>query len=246
MVSLVCYAMATSLIVNLALRLIRTASGFWRGVAIMMLVSLITAATHLVQIGLWAVVFLMCGELASFQQAFYYSAQNYTSLGYGDVRLSERWQLLGPLEAVNGLLLFGLSTAIMFAVLSRLIAKRLHREIDHLGMDESAFDDGVVTSPALDGAGPLKKRSRSGTAEVRRSIAPDSASCRSCFAASRLPAFPAAGLVAAANNNLPDNALFPVHPGLVCLANLTRRIKIGPPLDQIDISFAMGTALEIA
>jgi hypothetical protein len=136
LVSLVCYAMATSIIVNLALRLIRTSLGFWGGVAVMMIVSLITAATHLIQIALWAVVFVICGELASFQQAFYCSAQNYTALGYGDVHLSERWQLLGPLEAVNGLLLFGLSTAIMFAVLSRLIANRLHLEIGRLGKDE--------------------------------------------------------------------------------------------------------------
>ena len=84
---------------------------------------------------MWAVVYLMCGEVGNYQQAFYCSAQNYTALGYGDVHLSERWQLLGPLEAVNGLLLFGVSTAIMFAVLSNLIAKRLHLEIDHLGKD---------------------------------------------------------------------------------------------------------------
>jgi hypothetical protein len=71
----------------------------------------------------------------SFQQAFYCSAQSYTAQGYGDVHLSERWQLLAPLEAVNGLLLFGLSTAIMFAVLSSLIANRLHSEIDRLGKD---------------------------------------------------------------------------------------------------------------
>jgi hypothetical protein len=134
LISLVCYAIATSLIVNLALRLIRSDLGFWRGVAIMMIVSLITAAAHWIQISLWAVVFLLCGEL-SFGQAFYFSAQSYTSLGYGDVQLSERWRLLGPLEAVNGLLLFGLSTAVMFAVLSRLIANRFHREIDRLGQD---------------------------------------------------------------------------------------------------------------
>jgi hypothetical protein len=134
-VSLVCYAMTTTLIVNLGLRLIRTGLGFWTSVPIMMIVSLVTAAAHLVQIALWAVVYLICGEIASFERAFYCSAQNYTALGYGDVHLSERWQLLGPLEAVNVLLLFGLSTAIMFAVLSRLIANRLHREIDHLGSD---------------------------------------------------------------------------------------------------------------
>jgi hypothetical protein len=135
LVSVVCYAMTTTLVVNLGLHLIRTGLGFWTSVPIMMIVSLLTAAAHLVQIALWAVVYLMCGEIASFQRAFYCSAQNYTALGYGDVHLSERWQLLGPLEAVNGLLLFGLSTAIMFAVLSRLVSNRLHREIDHLGRD---------------------------------------------------------------------------------------------------------------
>jgi len=135
LVSVVCYAMTATLIVNLGLRLIRTGLGFWTSVAIMMMVSLVTAAAHLVQIALWAVVFLICGDIVSFKQAFYCSAQNYTAQGYGDIHLSERWQLLAPLEAVNGLLLFGLSTAIMFAVLSSLIANRLHREVDRLGKD---------------------------------------------------------------------------------------------------------------
>jgi hypothetical protein len=133
--SIVCFAMTTTLIVNLTLRSVRTALGFWKSVAIMMIVALITAAAHLIEIAVWAIVYLDCGEVATFHQAFYCSAQNYTALGYGDVHLSERWKLLGPLEAVNGLLLFGLSTAIMFAVLSNLISKRLHHEIDHLGKD---------------------------------------------------------------------------------------------------------------
>jgi Ion channel len=133
LVSLVCFTMTTTLIVNLTVHLIRLALGFWKSVAIMIIVSLITAAAHLIEITLWAVVLRGCGEVATFPQAFYCSAQNYTALGYGDIHLSERWQLLGPLEAVNGLLLFGLSTAIMFSVLSNLIAKRLHLELDRLG-----------------------------------------------------------------------------------------------------------------
>ena len=48
LVSLVCFAMTTTLIVNLGLRLIRTALGFWKSVAIMMIVSLVTAAAHLI------------------------------------------------------------------------------------------------------------------------------------------------------------------------------------------------------
>jgi hypothetical protein len=98
----------------------------------MMIVSLVTALVHLIEIALWAVVILACAEVSTFDNAFYCSAENYTALGYGDILFSERWRLLGPLEAINGLLLFGLSTAVMFAVMSRLIATRLHLQPGHL------------------------------------------------------------------------------------------------------------------
>src|SRR5262249_61023188 len=78
------------------------ASGFWKDVAVMMVVTLITAAAHLTEIALWAVVLLLCGEISTFEKALYCSAENYTALGYGDVVLSERWRLLGPLKAING------------------------------------------------------------------------------------------------------------------------------------------------
>jgi hypothetical protein len=129
LVSLLFYGMATALIVRLLVRWTGaggTASGFWKDVAVMMAVTLITAAAHLTEIALWAVVLLLCGEIPTFEKALYCSAENYTALGYGDVVLSERWRLLGPLEAINGLLLVGLSTAVMFAVLSRLIKTSSH------------------------------------------------------------------------------------------------------------------------
>jgi hypothetical protein len=129
LVSLLSYAMATGLIVNLVVRLMRkgyTGLRFWKNVAVMIIVSLVTAFVHLAQIALWALVILMSGETSTFEKAFYCSAQNYTALGYGDIIFSERWRLLGPLEAINGLLLFGLSTAVLFAVMSRLITERLH------------------------------------------------------------------------------------------------------------------------
>jgi hypothetical protein len=50
---------------------------------------------------------------------------NYTSLGYGDVVMSNSWKLLGPLETANGMLMFGVSTAIIFAVMQRLFQTRL-------------------------------------------------------------------------------------------------------------------------
>jgi len=126
--SMLVFASATHLVVGLVVRLIGSGGarlGFWKSVAIMTLVALITAAAHLGPIAMWAAALLTCGEVSTFEKAFYLSAQNYTALGYGDILLSERWRLLGPLEAINGLLLFGLSTAGMFAVMSRLIADRL-------------------------------------------------------------------------------------------------------------------------
>jgi hypothetical protein len=56
--------------------------------------------------------------------AFYHSAVNYTTLGYGDVVMTASWKFLGPLEAVNGMLLFGVSTALVFAVIQRVVRAR--------------------------------------------------------------------------------------------------------------------------
>jgi hypothetical protein len=148
--SLLCFAVATAFLVQFVARLIRSGYeglAFCKNVVVMMVVTLIMAAMHLIQIGLWAVLLQMCGEVSSFDKACYASGQNYTALGYGDVILSERWRLLGPLEAINGLLLFGLSIAMLFAVMSRLIANRLRREIAEQG--ESALRT-AVSAPRED------------------------------------------------------------------------------------------------
>jgi hypothetical protein len=79
---------------------------------------------HVVGIALWAVLFLICGEFRYFGTAFYHSAMNYSTLGYGDIVMSPAWRLLGPMEAANGALLFGVSTAMLFAVIQGLIMIR--------------------------------------------------------------------------------------------------------------------------
>jgi hypothetical protein len=125
------YAAAMQLIVRVMVKLIRSGSGdvgFWKGTAVMALVTGIMAIAHLTQIALWALAFLVCGQVSTFETAFCLSAQNFTSFGYGDVILSERWRLLSPLEATNGLLFFGMSTAVLFAIMSQLIANRLRNE----------------------------------------------------------------------------------------------------------------------
>lgn len=88
------------------------------------LVKLIVA--HLLQVALWAAAFLWCGEFADFRTAFYHSAVNFASLGYGDLVMSEDWRLLGALEACVGVMMFGISAAMLFAGLSHLLKVRFH------------------------------------------------------------------------------------------------------------------------
>ena len=69
---------------------------------LLQLVAALLLLVHLVNIGLWALLLCLCGEFAGFEAAYYHSAMNYSSLGYGDIVMSTRWRLLGPLETING------------------------------------------------------------------------------------------------------------------------------------------------
>jgi hypothetical protein len=93
-------------------------------VSIFALALLLIVAAQLIQIAAWAALFAGCGEFADFPTAFYHSAVNFTTLGYGDVVMSPAWRLLGPLEAVAGMLMFGVSAAVLFAATQALV--RLH------------------------------------------------------------------------------------------------------------------------
>jgi Ion channel len=103
------------------LRLGRAGVRFLMDLAIVMGVTLLALAAHLVEIAIWALVFDLCREFPNFAPAFYHSAVNYTSLGYGDVVMSSSWKLLGPLETADGMLMFGLTTAMIFAVIQRFV-----------------------------------------------------------------------------------------------------------------------------
>lgn len=145
--SLLSFGLATAIVLQLVVQLIRsgyTGLSVWKNVSFMLIVTLVMAAAHLLQITAWAAAYLMVGEFSAFDTAFYYSAQSYTALGYGDIIVSERWRLLGPLESINGLLLFGLSTAVMFAVMSRLIRNRLRFKLGDV--DETDLTDGLLRS----------------------------------------------------------------------------------------------------
>lgn len=80
---------------------------------------------NLAQIGVWGVLFLWLREFDTLQEAVYHSGVNFATLGYGDIVMSPQWKLLGPLEAVNGALMIGLSGASMLAVLQHHIRNQL-------------------------------------------------------------------------------------------------------------------------
>lgn len=93
-------------------------------VLLLMAVAWIIVAATFAQIGVWALVLCWCGEFADYPTALYHSAVNFTTLGYGDIIMSPEWRLLGPIEAANGALMIGVSGAIFFAVLMRLLDAR--------------------------------------------------------------------------------------------------------------------------
>jgi hypothetical protein len=107
---------------------------FWRNVSVMLGVMLILLTALLAQVAVWAAAFVICGALPDFGTAFYHSAVNFTTLGYGDIVMSPEWRLMGPLEAANGVLMFGLSASAMFAVTNRLLEFRLRRSDDGPGV----------------------------------------------------------------------------------------------------------------
>jgi hypothetical protein len=80
---------------------------------------------HLIEASLWAGFLWLEGALTGFETAMYFSLTSYTTVGYGDVVLPGEWRLLGPIEAGVGILMFGWSTGIMVAAITKAYGGRL-------------------------------------------------------------------------------------------------------------------------
>jgi hypothetical protein len=74
---------------------------------------------HLAQVVLWAVVYLVLGDLHGFADAMYFSLASFTTVGAAELELSKEHRLLGALEAGVGALMFGWSTALLVALVGR-------------------------------------------------------------------------------------------------------------------------------
>jgi voltage-gated potassium channel Kch len=71
------------------------------------------------EITLWAVTYLTIGAIERMEAALYFSMVTFTTLGYGDITLSEQWRLLASFEAANGIIMFGWSTALVITTVQR-------------------------------------------------------------------------------------------------------------------------------
>ncbi|HEY5838778.1 MAG TPA: potassium channel family protein [Pyrinomonadaceae bacterium] len=109
-------------------------SGFTYAAGMLMVVFAIIVLLHLIEATVWAVFYYWSGLFSSFESALYFSLTSYSTLGYGDVLLPPSWRLLGTIEGISGVLLCGLSTAFLFAVVNALFSfggLRVRRERIH-------------------------------------------------------------------------------------------------------------------
>lgn len=112
--------------ISLVARLVKTRADHWRRRhpfvraqkvgAVVLLMLLLT----LVEMAMWAGVYLLVGVIQKTETALYFSMVTFTTLGYGDVVIDERWRLMAAFEAANGIIIFGLTTAVVVAVVQRL------------------------------------------------------------------------------------------------------------------------------
>ncbi|WP_439134413.1 ion channel [Pseudomaricurvus sp.] len=108
-----------------ARRLEKLSSSFLVAMRVVALLMVILIIGNMAQVVAWAMLFVWLGEFETLSQAVYHSAVNFATLGYGDIVMSPKHQLLGPLEAINGVLMIGVSTAALSKAFSEAVKDRI-------------------------------------------------------------------------------------------------------------------------
>jgi hypothetical protein len=106
------------------------------GYAALVLISIFVAIIilHMSEAAIWAVFYQRAGLFKDFETSLHFSLQSYSTVGYGDVGLPEKWRLLGTIEGISGVLLCGMSAAFLFAIVNALFrfrVKRFRRQRTH-------------------------------------------------------------------------------------------------------------------
>jgi hypothetical protein len=93
-------------------------------IVVMVPTVLVLMATHTLEVMVWSFVYFLVEATPTGTDRVYFAFVNYTTLGYGDIVPVIRWRLLGPMTAMNGVLLFGWSTAVIFEILRRALDRQ--------------------------------------------------------------------------------------------------------------------------
>src|SRR4051794_9995665 len=103
----------------------RLATRFWPITGLLIRIAWLLILFHLCEIAVWALFFWWQNCLPDAESSLYFSGVTYATLGYGDLLLPKEWRLFGPLEALIGSLMAGLSVAFFFGVLAKQFLQRL-------------------------------------------------------------------------------------------------------------------------
>jgi hypothetical protein len=91
----------------------------WHFIVLVAIMALLAAIMHGLEAAAWAFLYVWLGALPNLSEAILYSLGAITSYGHASIFLEGHWRLLGAIEAVNGLLIFGLTTAFLFAAIHK-------------------------------------------------------------------------------------------------------------------------------
>jgi hypothetical protein len=86
---------------------------------VMVATAAVLHVAHTLEVLVWVCTYRLVQAAPPDSDLLYFAFVNYTTLGYGDITPVRDWQLIGPLTAMNGILLFGWSAAILFEVLRK-------------------------------------------------------------------------------------------------------------------------------
>ena len=97
----------------------------WSALLVINSVMVLLVLGNIAQVTIWALLFRLLGEFSGFGEAVYHSAVNFSTLGYGDVVMSINHKFLGPIEAINGVIMIGISTAALMAGFQDMMKKAI-------------------------------------------------------------------------------------------------------------------------
>jgi hypothetical protein len=97
---------------------------FWPITWLLIRIAWLLIVIHMFAILVWALFFWLAKCMPDVESSFYFSAVTYATIGYGDLVLPKEWRMLGPIEGFTGILMFGLSTAFFYIVVSKSVLQR--------------------------------------------------------------------------------------------------------------------------